>query len=900
MALALRASRFAMRLIESRPALVDEVGYAPWSGWTREAMAAWLEAAELRDPTQLASALRQLRERVMLRLAARDLAGIAPLQEVHETMSALADLTLGAALRQATRELEADHGVPRAEGIRQGLMVVGMGKLGGRELNVSSDIDLVFVYGAEGQTDGARPIDNATFFQRVGKRIIAAIDELTAGGRVFRVDMRLRPWGDGGPLATALDALEGYFITHGREWERYAWLKARVVAADPDAPIQELDTQVRQFVFRRYLDFDAIGALRKLHAQIRAEVRRRDLAEHVKLGPGGIREIEFIAQAHQLVRGGRDRALQIRPTIAALEALAARGILGREAVLELLAAYDFLRRLEHRLQYQDDAQTHSLPGDPGDRALIAAAMGFVTHDGVSGDIPLFEQSLAMHREAVERQFAATLGAPAEESAPASETETRLTELWAGALDDETAVALLDDLGYAPGAEALRRLQALREGSRYRTVPALSQARIDALIPRLVSACGQTPTATAALARLLTLIETIAGRSAYLALLTERPGLLQRVAGLMAASSWAAEYLTRHPALLDEVILPDQDPAPDIGAFALDLRAALAPLAEDTERAMDVMREMHHAQVFRLLVRDLAGGVVIEHLSDHLSALADAVVAASLEACWQRMGQPTGRTPRFAVIAYGKLGGKELGYASDLDLAFVYDDPHPRAPELYARLAQRLLSWLSSRTAAGILFETDLRLRPNGEAGLLVTTLEAFRAYQRDQAWPWEHQALTRARACAGDPALAKAFEAARLEVLERERDPVALADAVRDMRLRMDQAHPNKSGLFDLKHGRGGMIDIEFVVQYLVLAHAATHPSLRANAGNIALLHEAARLGLIEQATAAAAADAYRSLRHGQHGLRLQGAEFARVPFETVADQAMAGRALWAAVLGVR
>jgi glutamate-ammonia-ligase adenylyltransferase len=894
-AVGVEGSRFVTRALAAHPAWAAEQRFAPFSGWTRESMQRFLDGLALRDPAQLGTALRELRARVMIRLAVRDLGGIAPLQEVHETMSALAEVSLNAALRHCSAALEALFGVPRTAGERQSLMIVGMGKLGGRELNVSSDIDLVFVYGSDGQTDGARPLDNAEFFRRLGQRVIATIDEPTGDGRVFRVDMRLRPWGDGGPLATSLDALEGYFITHGREWERYAWLKARVVAAAPEAPVSELNTQIRRFVFRRYLDFDAITALRSLHAQIRAEVRRRDLADHVKLGPGGIREIEFIAQAHQLVRGGRDPALQVRPTIAAIEALAGRAIISSETASTLLGAYDFLRRLEHRLQYLDDAQTHSLPESVDDRLIIARGMGFE-------ETGAFDACLAEQREKVERVFAATLGRDpsADPSSEPGPVESGLATLWQGAGEPEEGERLLASLGYAQPAESMRRLQALRRGSRYRTVPAVSQTRMDALAPHLTLACASTTDADTALARMIALIEAVAGRSAYLALLAERPELLVRIASLMAASSWAAGYLTRHPALLDEIILPRDQPAPDMARFVRELQVAIEPHANDTERAMDVMREMHHAEVFRLLTRDLAGDLTLEHLSDHLSALADAVLEATVSACWQRLKGRHRDTPRFAVIAYGKLGGKELGYASDLDLAFLFDDDDPRAIEQYARLAQRVVSWLSSRTAAGILFETDLRLRPNGDAGLLVTSIEAFREYQRNAAWAWEHQALTRARFCAGDPALGRAFEAARLDVLSRRRDTDTLAREVRAMRSRIDATHPNTSGLFDLKYGRGGMIDIEFVVQTLVLAHAFEHPSLRANAGNIALLHEAARLGLITPRLATDAANAYRAMRRMQHALRLNEVAEARLAFETVAHEAEAARALWQAVLGER
>ncbi len=928
----LRGSRYAQRLLAARPDLARELRLAERAGWDRDSMQIALDPALIEDAKGLAHRLRDLRMRVMLRLITRDLAGLASLQEVLRTMSALAEVCLASALAHWTTWLEAEFGTPMAEGERQGLIIIGMGKLGGGELNVSSDIDLIFVYPRDGQTDGRRSIDNASFFQRLGQRIIAAIDEPTGDGRVFRVDMRLRPWGDGGPLATSLDALDQYFVVHGREWERYAWMKAKVVAAGPlaaknltkggptpgnstpghavqashDQPVPhaltELAQSVREFVYRRYLDYDAIGALRSLHSQIRSEVRRRDLAEHVKLGAGGIREIEFIVQAQQIVRAGRDKVLQLRPTIAAIDALVARNVMAPTVAQDLLPAYEFLRRLEHRLQYLDDAQTHQLPTDPADRLLIAQTMGYAQLDQ-------FEQALAHHRQRVEHHFSALFGQTGEPASASRPSHAALSALWHTTSTDEQAQALLAELGFGDPHEALRRLHATHSSARYRSVPATSQSRIDALIPWLIESCSGTaldqrvaqpvdPGVT--LARMLNLVEAVAGRSAYLALLTERRDVLERIAGLMAASSWAANYLIRHPALLDEIILPRAEPPPDAGVFATELQAAIGLDDQDTEVAMDVMREQHHAQVFRLLVRDLSGSLELERLSDHLSALAEGVLEATVQQCWARLASRHREVPRFAVIAYGKLGGKELGYASDLDLAFLFDDPDPRAAEIYSRLAQRVVTWLSSRTAAGLLFETDLRLRPNGEAGLIVTSIEAFRRYQEESAWLWEHQAITRARACAGDRAIGEAFEAERMAILYRQRDPADLIDPINTMRERIDAGHPNRSGLFDLKHSYGGMVDIEFTVQALVLGHAHANPQLAANIGNIALLQSAGALGLADPALCDAAANAYRELRRLQHHLRLNDEAFARIAFERVAPLAQAGRALWSAVLGPR
>jgi glutamate-ammonia-ligase adenylyltransferase len=873
------------------------------------AMRACLAQHAAGDENELKRTLRRLRQQVMLRVLLRDLAGRAPLAEVVTSMSDLAEISLGYALRHLSQWLEAQHGTPMANGRRQELIVVGMGKLGGRELNVSSDIDLIFVYPEEGDTvcsaappgpgAGPRLLSNHEYFTRLGRKLINALADITEDGQVFRVDMRLRPNGDAGPLACSLDALENYFLAEGREWERYAWIKARVVATSGNSSVlatssnasaaagatsgdsrvffasggasaedgelaRQLGAVARPFVFRKYLDFGAFAAMRSLHAQIRAEVARRDLAGHVKLGPGGIREIEFIAQAFQLIRGGRDAELQVRPTLKVLALLQQKGLLPAQAVAELAAAYDFLRRLEHRLQYLDDAQIHALPADSDDQARVAAAMGF-------DDYAEFMRRLDAHREQVSRHFDDVFAGPAQD-------EHACAPLWNGKLDAQAAAEQLYTLGFADAAGALARLAAARASPRYAHLPEASRERYDALLPRVIELAARAGAPEAALARTLNLLEAISRRSSYLALLYEYPQALEKVVQLLAASGWAAAYVTRHPLLLDELLdARTLYAAPDWKEFSSGLRAQLARHENDAERQMDVLREAHHAQVFRLLAQDLAGQLTVEVLADHLSALADLMLAITLELCWAQLRNRHREVPRFAIVAYGKLGGKELGYASDLDIIFLFDDADARAPALYSRLAQRVNSWLTSATASGVLFETDLRLRPNGDGGLMVSSVDAFREYQEKDAWVWEHQALTRARYCAGDAAVGAAFEAERIAILRRSRDPDALKREVVAMRAKMLDAHPNKSELFDLKHDRGGMIDIEFIVQYLVLAHAHRYAQLTGNLGNIALLKMAGDLGLIPLATAMTVRDGYREYRKRQHAERLNGAQYARV-----------------------
>ena len=895
---ALAFSRYADRALIVAPSLRVELEAtldAPFD-WTDSAAALDQRVADANAPA-LAETLRSLRRRVFLHTLARDLTGRATLVEVVQTISTLAERALRAAITVHAQVLAGVHGLPIGEetGSPQQLIVIAMGKLGGGELNVSSDIDLVFVYPEEGETDGAQSISNREFFDRLGRRLIAAISHVDADGYVFRVDMRLRPYGDSGPLTASFAALEQYLVTQGRAWERYAWLKARPLTGGRH---DELAALITPFVYRKYLDYDAYEGLRGIHRQIREQEKRKDHAQDIKLGAGGIREIEFVVQALQIVRGGREPALQIRGTLPALDALAAHGAIAPHAAGVLRDGYAFMRALEHRLQYRDDRQTQIVPFDATEQALLAEAMGFVASDG-------FDACLREHRGDIARQFNAVFDAPSTDAA-ATESDDRYSALWDDPRAEPETLACLSNAGFDEPAELVQTLARMRQSRRYLQLPALSRERFDRLVPRLLGVAtdhrdvGASPNVV--VKRLLDLLEAVSGRSAYLALLVEHPPLLPRLAQLMGASAWAADYLTRRPLLLDELldarVLMTE---PDWQAWRMELDRQLALHAEDAEAAMDSLRHFQHAQTFRLLAQDLAGQMTIERLADHLSALADTILDATLTRCWKQLHRPTASPPRFAIIGYGKLGGKELGYASDLDLVFLYDDADAAGdatPEIYARLAQRINTWLTSATGAGRLYETDLRLRPDGAAGLLVSSDTAFRRYQLEQAWTWEHQALTRARFVAGDAGIGDAFEATRETVLRLTRNPAKLAADVVDMRSRMAAEHANRTELFDLKHDVGGMVDIEFVVQYIVLAHAHAHAQLTRNAGNIALLRMAADAQLLAPVLAAQAADAYRDYRRQQHQIRMTGAPHARVDPVPQASRRDVVDALWTAVLG--
>ncbi|TAJ78359.1 MAG: bifunctional [glutamate--ammonia ligase]-adenylyl-L-tyrosine phosphorylase/[glutamate--ammonia-ligase] adenylyltransferase [Gallionellaceae bacterium] len=894
-------SRYLNRLLEAEPLLLPWLREQYQTPCSADEIRGWLDAMPAGSEAELSRALRDLRKRVMLKILMRDLGGLADLDEVMRCMTALAELAVQRALGFAARALVEQYGQPvgAESGTGQELLVIGMGKLGGGELNVSSDIDLIFVYAEDGETNGSRTLNNHEFFSRVGRKLINLINELTAHGYVFRVDMRLRPYGDSGALVMSFAALEEYLVSQGREWERYAWIKARVIAPANAAATSELMALAQPFVFRKYLDYGAFESMRKLHAQIRQEVERRDRAHNIKLGPGGIREIEFIAQVFQLIRGGRDATLRIRPTRAVLHLLADIGQIDAQTAEELDKAYVFLRNLEHRLQYLDDQQTQDIPADESNRALLATGMGYAGYAALLSD-------LDAHRAHVSHHFSQIFST--------GQDEAGSSPLWNEQLGTEALANTLGEQGYTHARELAEQLVQLRNSNRYKQLPEISRARFDKIVPQLVARSRALAQRDVALPRLLKLLENISRRSTYLAFMTEHPQALERLARFAGASEWACNYLSMHPSLLDELLdAREIYRAPDWRKLDAALAARLQEHAGDLEQQMDALRHFKQAQTFQLLAMDLQGLLPLETLSDHLSDLADLILQQVLKLCWGDARKKhreyaqfasdnfassslDSELPAFGIIAYGKLGGRELGYDSDLDLIFLFDDEHADAGENYARLAQRINTVLSSYTSAGRLYETDLRLRPNGASGLLVSSTAAFAEYQKNQAWVWEHQALTRARFCAGDDSVGKQFDAIREQVLRQPRDIAALRREVIVMRRKMHDGHPNKSTLFDIKHDSGGMVDIEFMVQFLVLAHAADHPELTANSGNLALLHAAANLNLIGRESSNAVRDIYRQLRRLQHQMRLNNQTLCRVEHGT--PDITPVLALWEELLG--
>jgi len=841
-------------------------------------------AAPAGDERALARELRRFRALESARIAWRDLVGACAIETTLAEQSALADACVAVALERLDAWARARHGTPRdAAGTAQSLVVLGMGKLGGHELNFSSDIDLIFVYGAPGETDGERALENAEYFTRLGQRLIAALEERTSDGFAYRVDMRLRPFGASGPLVVHLGQLEHYLLTQAREWERFALVKARAITGDR-ATRDAVGELLGPFVFRRYLDYGAFEALRDLKGRLEREVARKGLHGNVKYSPGGIREVEFIVQAFQLIRGGREPRLRARGLLDALAALAAVGDLSPHRIGELERAYRYLRRVENRLQAWGDERVHALPPETAARERLAWTMGA---DGPDA----FRDELDGLMQRVHACFASVFNLPVDAADPTGARDP-MEAVWEGEVDEEAALARLRAAGFGNAEEVLRRLAGLRSSTRYRTLSATARGRLDRLLPLLLDEAARAVAPERTLARLLTLLEAVARRSVYLSLLAEHAAARVRLVELCAASAWIADFVTRHPILLDELIDPESlYEAPDRASVEQEIEQALDGVdAGDLEAQMDALRQVKQVNVLRVAAIDITGRLPLMRVSDHLTWIAEAILDAVHRLVHRQMtlrhGRPRTRVdgaerePAFGIVAYGKLGGIELGYGSDLDLVFLHDGdgedlgtdgerPLDNAA-FFARLAQRLVHFLNTPTPAGVLYEIDTRLRPNGSSGLLVSAVSAFERYQADSAWTWEHQALVRARMIVGEPALRARFDAARATVLRQARDRAALREEVVAMRERMrTELSRGAPGRFDLKQDRGGVADIEFVVQYRVLAGACVTPTLVEFTDNIRLLETLAATGHLDAGDARLLTDAYRAFRTRIHRLAL-------------------------------
>ncbi|OOZ42524.1 bifunctional glutamine synthetase adenylyltransferase/deadenyltransferase [Solemya elarraichensis gill symbiont] len=828
--------------------------------------------AEVNSEDQLNQCLRQFRHHHMIHIIWRDLSMSAGLDETLESLSALADVCIQNAARVHYQWLTEKHGIPRDEhGVQQHLVVIGMGKLGARELNMSSDIDLIYTYPHRGQTDGDRSLDNETFFTRQCQKLTQALNSQTVDGFVFRTDTRLRPYGDSGPLAPSFDFMEIYYESQAREWERYAMIKARIIYS-VDGTGQELMTMLRPFVYRRYLDFGTIESLRGMKQMISDNLKMKGMRDNIKLGPGGIREIEFIGQVFQLMRGGRDPELQIRPIQQVLERLAEKELIPHDAADDLLQAYRFLRLAENRIQAWRDEQTHLLPEEQEGLQRLAFLMQF---DSVSA----FIETLSMHRNRVQQQFEALFNTDTTEEEPG---DAPLARLWRNAIDDEQRVPLLESLGCKEAQAADDAIRKLQESRALHAARPRGIELIGEIVPHMLGLALPLDNSAETIERLGLILETIARRTTYLALLKENHSAMQGLVKLLSSSPWFVHWISRQPILLDSLIDPRQLYQPLTRAdLKEELAQQLATVSGDLEQEMEVLRQFVATNRLRVAAADVSEIVPLMIVSDYLTEIAEVTLAAALDLAWrdmtERHGKPSdaGDGYGFVIIAYGKLGGIELGYGSDLDLVFLHNSSPSSmtdgkrqlaAENFYARLAQRLIHIMTTRTPSGQLYEMDMRLRPNGNSGLLVTSLSAFEKYQHKNAWTWEHQALVRARPVAGDPGLTDSFASIRSNILCDERDADALRTEVSEMREKMrDSLDKSDNDCFDVKQGHGGITDIEFIVQYMILRWASQHPELYQYSDNIRQLESLDHSQLLPDEWGERLSGLYRALRASAH-----------------------------------
>ena len=897
---------------------------------TRQALAADLDAAlaevdcsDAAPDGPFGRALRDVRNRRMTGILLRDLSGVAGLEDTVRALSDLADVIIEASLARLQPVAEREWGVPPPiAGERQRLVVLAMGKLGARELNLSSDIDLIFAHRAPGVVAGGE-ITAQEFFVRLGRRLIALLDTRTSRGFVFRVDMRLRPYGEAGPLVQHVDAMLDYYREQGRDWERYAMVKARVVSGEA-ATRERLEAGLRPFVYRRYLDFGAFEALRKMKALIVAEVRRRKAEDDVKLGAGGIREVEFVAQVFQLVHGGHDPALRKRALLDVLPCIEQAGLLDTSDVQALAEAYRFLRDVEHRLQARTDAQTQRLPAAEVDRVRLAATFGL--------SLPVFEETLARHRAGVRRIFDASVD-PASEGIEAKAVTAAhgvrdWTALWQGLLEENTRAAAAEALASALAADGIADSGAARErvvglALRYEALAdqSVARERINALLPAVLGRLAGASAPDRALAGVLRIVEAVLRRSVYLTLLIERPRALDLLIRLAGASERIVAALERHPSLLDELL--DESrllsvPTRESLKRELAMRCARIP-SDDPEALMEQLRHFKVAVELRLSACELEARLPLMRVSDALTWLAEVIIDFVIRDAFDdtvgQYGAPSDAEgaplegPALGVVAYGKLGGLELGWGSDLDLVFLHDLPTGGTTQgaagvsngqFIARMAQRIIHALTARTFMGQLYEIDLRLRPSGRAGVLVSSLEAFARYQHDKAWTWERQALVRARAIAGTPALCAQFERIRCEVLARVRGRWQTIAEVVEMRDRM-LAEARRKGVplggdegseFDLKQAPGGVVDIEFMVQSRVLGWAREHPELLAFTDVIRILETAAEAAIVTHEDATFLVESYKAFRAEAH-LKALADQPARTDSAELHARAATVRGIW-------
>ncbi len=853
-----------------------------------------LAAMPVTSESELMTMLRQFRRREMVRIAWRDLAGWAELTETLSELSWLADACIRHALDFLYQQACRKYGTPLlSDGRPQQIIVLGMGKLGAYELNFSSDIDLIFAYAEEGVLPDRKETSYSEFFSRLCRSLVKALDEITADGFVFRTDIRLRPFGDSGAIIMTFDGMENYYLTQAREWERYAMIKARQVAGDFETGKQLMD-MLKSFVYRRYLDYGAFEELRSLKAQITQELKRKDRMDNIKLGPGGIREIEFIGQAFQLIRGGSEKALQIRGILDVLRLLGNMELLTPQDAGQLMASYCFLRRVENHIQQYQDKQTHDLPATEAAQQALAWSLDFPDWDS-------FKQALDRIRSEVHNVFDEVFSLSRQNG-----KDQLSTRIWAGAADEAELIAYLSRFGFVEAAAALALLNDFKGSAAIKRLSAKGAGVLDRLMPLLIEALKQVDNPDETLKRILGIFEAVAGRNVYLALLYENPDALSQLIRLSSASPWISDYLSQYPILFDELLdtrtLFEPLKKKDLTA---ELKGLLAQTeVQDLERIMILLRQFKHQHVLKVAAADIMGVIPIMVVSDYLTYIAESIVEQVVERAWlmlvDKHGCPPGSSMDamgFAVLGFGKFGGIELGYGSDLDLVFLYDAPDgnamtgdeapapAHAPRLrpvvekpipaalfYGRLGQKIRHILDTKMLSGVLYEVDMRLRPSGDSGVLVSHVNGYQEYLKNQAWTWEHQALVRGRFIAGDLRIKAKYEAIRHTILSLPRDTGALKKEVREMREKMRMALAIKeTDKFDLKQSKGGIADIEFIVQFGVLDQAAKHPGLSTYTDNVRLLEGLADVGFMSKENADVLKAAYCTYRDYGHKLVLQG-----------------------------
>lgn len=826
---------------------------------------------------QVAQAFRLFRLREMVRIAWRDLLGNSSINESMHDLSNLADACVRHAVDYQHQLMRQQFGVPRnKKGEEQRLCVFAMGKLGGRELNFSSDIDLIFAYPDEGETDQAhRPLSNQEYFVRLGQAVIKLLNDQIENGFVFRVDMRLRPHGESGPLTLSFAATELYYQQHGREWERYALIKARSI--DPHSRGDDLLERIKPFIYRRYLDFSAFQSIRDMKRMISEQVKKKGMQQNIKLGAGGIREVEFIGQAFQLIRGGRITTLQTVSIIPCLQELQNENFLPDYVVKQLLDGYEFLRSVEHRIQEQNDQQSHDLPKDPLKQQRLYLGLGYHSWEEFSAE-------LDQHRENINTHFTQVFTAPQSEQGE----KNVMADIWIAVRSGQDGNDLIEQSGLQPVEQIESLLQKFIQSNTYQRAGQQGVERLNTLMPLVLGAIVQANNSSECLKRILDILSAVARRSTYIALLIENPLALSQLVKLCDASSWISTSIARHPSLLDELLDPRSLYAPlDRAKLVKQLAKGRGNLSEnDLEEHMEGLRRFKQINTLRVAAADVAGILPLMQVSDYLTNIAEVVVEEgldlSMEHLLQRHGAPQCEwgKPGFIIVAYGKMGGIELGYGSDLDLVFIHnsdgEQQQTAGPQVvpngqfFARVAQRLVHILTAQTPGGVLYEADLRLRPNGNSGLLVSNIEAFKEYQEKEAWTWEHQALVRARGVAGTPALMEQFHNVRKEILTQERDADLLKSQVLDMHKRLKKTHlKSDADRFNLKYGEGAILDIEFMVQYQVLKWANRHPYLTQWTDNIRIIQSLAAAGLISGADSELLVEAYQSLRAAAHRRQL-------------------------------